>query len=223
MKNIFDVHTELFNLLGYSMSYIEFFGVLSGLVAVWLSAKAHIWSWPVGLINVVLAFFLYYQVQLYPDMFLQIFFFVTNIMGWWRWANPRPGEEDKKNELRVSYMKKSQLLVTVSIGIIGTIILGKLASHLHDWFPVVFSLPSAYPYVDSFIMVMSIVTTFYMIQKKIECWVIWIIVDLIATWLYYVKGVKFFSLEYLIFTGLASYGLWNWIREYRSYAKQTHG
>ena len=80
-------------------------------------------------------------------MFLQVFFFVTNIMGWWRWANPKPGEEDRKNELKVSYMKKTQLLVTVSIGIVGTFILGKLASHLHDWFPIVFSLPSAYPYV----------------------------------------------------------------------------
>jgi len=221
VKNIFDVHTELFNLLGYSMSYIEFFGVISGLIAVWLSAKAHIWSWPIGIVNVVLAFFLYYQVQLYPDMFLQVFFFVTNIMGWWRWANPKPGEEDKKNELRVSYMKKTQLIFTVSTGIIGTFILGNMASRLHDWFPSIFSLPSAYPYVDSFIMVMSIVTTFCMIQKKIECWVIWIIVDVIATFLYYIKGVKFFSLEYLIFTIIASYGLWNWIREYKSYAATT--
>ena len=199
------------------MSYIEFFGVVSGLVAVWLSAKAHIFSWPIGIINVVLALFLYYQVQLYPDMFLQIFFFITNIIGWWRWANPQPGEEDMKNELKVSYMKRTQLFITISTGIIGTIALGMLASHLHDWFPSVFSLPSAYPYVDSFITVMSIVATFYMIQKKIECWVIWITVDVIAVFLYYIKGVKFFSLEYLIFTGLASYGLWHWIKEYKSY------
>ena len=60
------------------MSYLEFFGVAFGLLAVWLSAKANIWSWPVGIVNVVLAFLLYYQVQLYPDMFLQAFFFVTN-------------------------------------------------------------------------------------------------------------------------------------------------
>jgi nicotinamide mononucleotide transporter len=222
LENIFDVHTELFNLLGYSMSYIEFFGVVSGLIAVWLSARAHILSWPIGIINVVLAFFLYYQVQLYPDMFLQIFFLITNVIGWWRWAHPRTGEEDRKKELKVSYMKKTQLLFTISLGIIGTLVLGMLASRLHHWFPAVFSLPSAYPYVDSFITVMSIVATFYMIQKKIECWMIWIAVDVIAIFVYYIKGVKFFSLEYLIFTGLASYGLWNWIKEYKSYpAKST--
>lgn len=203
------------------MSYIEFFVVASGLVSVWLSAKAHIWNWPVGLVNVVIAFFLFYQVQLYPDMFLQIFFFMTNIAGWWRWANPKPGEEDRKKELKVSYMKKNQLLFSMSIGIIGTVTLGMLASHLHEWFPSVFSLPSAFPYVDSFITVMSIITTFYMIQKKIECWVIWIAVDVIAVFLYYIKEVKFLSLEYLIFTGLAVYGLWNWIKEYKSYSKKA--
>jgi nicotinamide mononucleotide transporter len=203
------------------MSYLEFFGVLSGLVAVWLSAKANIWNWPVGLINVILALFLYYQVQLYPDMFLQIFFFFTNIIGWWRWAHPQPGEEDRKRELKVSFMKKAQLLFTISIGIAGTLALGKLSGQLHNWLPSLFSHPGSYPYIDSFIMVMSIVSTFYMIQKKIECWIIWIVIDVVATILYYVKEVKFFSLEYLIFTGLACYGLQSWVKEYKSYTPKT--
>jgi nicotinamide mononucleotide transporter len=217
LENIFNAHTEFFKLLGYSMSYLEFFGVLSGLLAVWLSAKANSWSWPVGIINVILAFFLYYQVQLYPDMFLQIFFFVTNIAGWWRWTHPRQEEADRKKELKVSYLEKTQLLVTVSIGIAGTLALGFFASRLHVWAPALFALPGSYPYVDSFILIMSIVATFYMIQKKIECWLIWIAIDMVATVLYYIKEVKFFSLEYLIFAGLAYYGLRTWMKEYKSY------
>ncbi|HEY3405898.1 MAG TPA: nicotinamide riboside transporter PnuC [Ohtaekwangia sp.] len=218
--SLFDIDNIFFTVLDYNMSYLEFFGVLFGLLAVWLSAKANIWSWPVGIVNVILAFFLYYQIQLYPDMFLQVFFFVTNVLGWIRWANPKAGEEDKKNELRVSYMKWKQFLLICSIGIVGTIVLGSLASRLHEWFPKFFPLPSAFPYVDSFITVMSIVTTFFMIQKKIECWIIWIVVDIVATYLYYVKGIKFYSFEYLIFTLLAAYGLWSWIRENKSYTTQ---
>lgn len=220
MKEFFDVNNEFFNVLGYSMSYIEFTGVVFGLIAVWLSAKAHILSWPIGIINVILAAILYFQVQLYPDMFLQIFFFVTNIIGWWRWANPKPGEEDKKQELKVSYMKRSQLLLAVAIAIAGTFLLGQFASNLHEWFPNIFSKPSAYPYVDSFITVMSVLTTFYMIEKKIESWIIWILVDIIATFLYYIKGVKFYSIEYFIFTIIAAYGLVHWMKEYKSYSTQ---
>src|SRR3990170_8628991 len=104
----FDIQNILFEFLGYKMSYLEFFGTIAGAVAVWLSARANIWSWPIGIINVVLFFFLFYQVQLYPDMFLQVFFFVTNLLGWWRWAHPKTGEEDRKKELKVSYMDRRQ-------------------------------------------------------------------------------------------------------------------
>ncbi|MGC4020596.1 MAG: nicotinamide riboside transporter PnuC [Cyclobacteriaceae bacterium] len=206
-----------FTVLGYPMSYLEFFGVIFGLVAVTLSAKANIWSWPIGIVNVVLAFFFYYQIQFYPDMLLQIFFFVTNLIGWWRWANPKPEEEDKKKELRVSFMKPQQLIWISVAGIIGTLFSGYLASRLHEWFPQWFTLPSAFPYGDSFILVMSIITTFLMIQKKIECWIIWIIIDIVATILYFTKGAKFYGVEYFVLTILAAFGLWHWIKEHRSY------
>ena len=74
----FDIENIFFTTLGYEMSYLEFFGTIAGAVAIWLSAKAIVWSWPIGIINVVLFFFLFYQVQLYPDMFLQVFFFVDH-------------------------------------------------------------------------------------------------------------------------------------------------
>ena len=213
----FDIESIFFELWGYQMSYIEFFGTLAGGIAVFLAARANIWSWPLGLINVTLFFFLFYQVQLYPDMFLQVFFFVTNLIGWWRWAHPRPGEEDKKNELKVSWMQPKYLLGLAIIGLTGTFLFGSLAARLHEFFPIIFNKPSAFPYLDSFVTVMSIITTFLMIQKKIESWVIWIIVDVVATYMYFMKGIKFVAIEYLIFCFIAAFGLWNWMKKYRSY------
>jgi nicotinamide mononucleotide transporter len=215
--SFFSIDSIFFEILGYSMSFLEFTAVIFGLLAVWLSARANIWSWPLGIVNVSLAGIFYYQIQLYPDMFLQAFFFVTNLLGWWRWSHPKPGEEDKKKELRISRMNRRQFTLVVLVGIIGTGVMGALASRLHEWLPSLFSLPSAYPYTDSFILVMSITTTFLMVQKKVECWIIWIIIDVVATYLYFVKGALFFSLEYLIFTILAAMGLWHWAREYKSY------
>ena len=215
----FDIDHTFFTIWGYEMSYLEFFGTIAGAIAVWLSAKANIWSWVIGLINVTLFFFLFYQVELYPDMFLQVFFFVTNLMGWWRWTHPKPVEEDRKHELKVSWMKPRQFVLVFFVGVIGTILFGTFASKLHDFFPSVFSLPSAYPYLDSFITIMSIITTFLMIQKKVESWNIWIIVDALATWLYFVKGIRFVAVEYAVFCFIAAFGLWNWAREYRRYSK----
>jgi nicotinamide mononucleotide transporter len=216
--NFFDIDHILFHAWGYPVSYLEFFGLVSGIIAVVLSSLANVWSWPIGIINVTLSFFLFYQVQLYPDMFLQIFFFVTNIIGWWRWTHPKKFEEDRKHELKVTSCTMKDFAVIGSIGLIGTFAFGLFAKNLHELIPVLFTKPSAFPFVDSFITVMSIVSTYYMIQKKIESWLIWLVVDIVATYLYFIRDIKLYSVLYLVFCLIAIFGYWNWIREKKSYS-----
>ena len=206
----FDVKSIFFTTLGHPTSYLEFFGIVTGAIAVWLSARANIWSWPIGISNVVLLFFLFFQVQLYPDMFLQIFFFVTNLLGWWRWANPRTGEADRKRELRVSWMPRNVRVISIAAVLAGTFLFGSFASSLHEILPRLFSRPSAYPYIDSFVMVTSIVATYMMVQKNVECWLAWIIADVVATYLYFAKDLLFVGVEYFVFCLIAAFGFWRW-------------
>jgi nicotinamide mononucleotide transporter len=216
--SFFDIDNVFFTLLGYPISFLEFFAVITGITAVFLSARANIWSWPVGIVNVVLYFFLFFQVQLYPDMFLQVFFFVTNLAGWWRWAHPSIGEEDRKKELRISFMRPKEIGFVVAATIVGTVLFGLFAKNLHTLLPTVFSAPSAMPFVDSFIAVLSVIVTFYMIQKKVECWIMWLIIDIVATWLYFIRDIKFTSALYFVYCLIAAYAVYNWVREYRSYS-----
>jgi nicotinamide mononucleotide transporter len=213
--NFFSHQSIFFTVLGYPMSYLEFFGTAAGGIAVFLSAKANVWSWPLGIINVVLFFFLFYQVQLYPDMFLQLFFFITNLIGWWRWLHPNKNEADLKQQLKISKMPYSSWVVFGLVGLIGTLIVGLFAKNLNSFFPIVFTSPSAYPYADSFVTVMSMVATYLMVQKKLECWLIWIVVDVVACCLYFSKGIFFVGLEYVIFCFIAAFGFWYWLREFK--------
>ncbi|MDZ4716596.1 MAG: nicotinamide riboside transporter PnuC [Cytophagales bacterium] len=199
------------------MSYLEFFGTLAGAVAVWLSARGNIWSWSIGIANVVLFFFLFYQVQLYPDMFLQVFFFITNLIGWWRWAHPQDGEEDQRKELKVSWMSVKGIAFLGTMVLAGTFSFGLFSSRLHELIPGLFSLPSAFPYLDSLVMMASIASTYLMVQKKVECWLGWIMADVIATGLYFAKGILFVSMEYFIFCLIAAYGFWKWRKDVVSY------
>ncbi len=215
--SFFDHRSVFFSLLGYPMSYLEFFGTLAGGVAVWLSAYGNIWSWSIGIINVVLFFFLFYQVQLYPDMFLQVFFFITNLIGWWRWAHPRPGEEDRRKELRVSWMPMRRTIAMAVVTLTGTLVFGSFASNLHEIMPSLFPLPSAYPYFDSFVMTVSIAATYLMVEKKVECWAAWIVADVVATYLYFAKGILIVGIEYFVFCLIAAFGLWRWHREAKAY------
>jgi len=216
--NFFNHQSIFFTLWGYNMSYLEFFGTLAGALAVWLSAKGKIISWPLGLINVILFFFLFYQIQLYPDMFLQVFFFVTNIIGWWRWSHPHKSEEDQKKELRVSFTSKKLLTFICLAGFIITFLFGLFASKLHLVIPKLFQQPSAFPYLDSFVTIMSIVATYLMVQKKVECWLIWLAVDIVATALYFSKGIYFVGAEYSVFCIIAAFGFIRWRKEALGYA-----
>jgi nicotinamide mononucleotide transporter len=132
-----------------------------------------------------------------------------------------PGEEDRKKELRVSFLNRKGIGIIIVSGVVGTFLMGRFSQHLHLLAPAMFNKPTAYPYADSFIMVMSIVTTFYMIEKKIESWIIWIIVDILATYLYFDRNLKLYSLLYFIYCFIAAYGLYFWIREYRGYKTST--
>ena len=109
------------------------------------------------------------------------------------------------------------LLTWSAGGLLATGVLGAFAQNLNTLFPLAFSKPSAFPYIDSFTTVMSIVATFLMIRKRVECWYVWLLVDLVLTGVYFVKGVKFVALEYGVFCLIALLGAYNWTREYRSY------
>ena len=50
----------------------------------------------------------------------------------------------------------------------------------------------------------------YMANKKIEHWILWIIADIITVPLYAYRGLGMLSLQYIIFTILAIQGLSAW-------------
>ena len=215
MPFFFDIKNIFFGFLGYEMSHLEFWATLSGALAVWLSVKENVWSWILGLVNVCLASILFYQIQLYPDMFLQGFFFVTNILGFWQWKFPKSEFANSKNELKISILEWKTTYILVFGGLLVTYILGIFSKNLHEIFPKLFSLPSAFPFMDSFTTVMSIIATFLLIKKKVEAWWLWLTIDIISTYMYFVKDVKLYSILYFVFCIIAVFGAADWTRKWR--------
>ena len=83
---------------------------------------------------------------------------------------------------------------------------------VHLWLPRVFPEPASYPYLDAFTTVMSFVANIIMAHKKIECWALWIAVDVIGIGLYAAKGVYLVAILYAIFLCLAIQGFRQWLR-----------
>lgn len=213
--HFFNINNVFFVFLGYEMSYLEFFGTILNIASVYLVAKNKIWTWPIGNIAVILFAILFFQIQLYSDFFEQIYFLITGFYGWWVWA--QKGKE--KAKMPVSYSSKKSKLVYIGIIAIGTILMGCSVSNIHLWWPSLFAIAASFPYLDAFTTVMSFAATILMAHKKIECWYLWILVDIIGIGLYSVKGVMFIALLYVIFLIIASNGLVQWRRIYNKQEK----
>jgi nicotinamide mononucleotide transporter len=212
---LLNIEETMFTVFDYPMSYIEFFGTVFTIVCVWLTARAKVISWPIGIIGTVLYIFLFYQIRLYSDLIEQVYFLLSGFWGWWVWLHPKKNQANSRQELKISTSTSRENYTNFGIIAIGTAALTYLTTHLHVWLPDYFTAPTTYPLLDAFTTVLSFVAQWLLVRKKIESWVLWLVVDAIAVWLYWVKGVKFISIEYVLFFFIASYGLLSWIKEYR--------
>jgi nicotinamide mononucleotide transporter len=208
MNNLLSVDTVFFTVLGYPMSYIEFVGTVLYLWSVWLIAKRHVLTWPVGIVSVLLYMAIFYQIRLYSDALEQVYYLGTSVYGWWYWSRSQQCEHTITD---VSFSSRRTIFGWLCVTVVFSAILGGIMSHIHLWFPKLFIEAASYPYIDALTTIMSFVAMWLMARKHIESWVYWIVVDVIGIWLYFAKGVKFISLLYVMLLFLAIRGLADWI------------
>lgn len=219
LLNLFNINTIFFTIFNYPMSYIEFFGTILTIWCVWLTSKAKIISWPVGIIGSMLYLALFYQIQLYSDLFEQIYFIITSFFGWYLWVSQKKDINKDDATVVVSVNSSKENYVYTAVVILGTILLSFITINLSLWLPRYFPEPVSLPVLDAVTTVMSFVAQWLLMKKKLESWLLWIIVDAIDIGLYWFKGVRFISIEYLLFFFIAIIGLINWTRIYKANQK----
>jgi nicotinamide mononucleotide transporter len=67
-----------------------------------------------------------------------------------------------------------------------------------------------FPYWDSATTCMSFAAMWMTARKFIENWIVWLLVDVIATAIYYAKGIDFYAILYGVYLGMAILGWRAW-------------
>ncbi|WP_409342749.1 nicotinamide riboside transporter PnuC [Paenibacillus sp. MBLB4367] len=184
-----------------SSTPLEIVASATGLLSVWWTARQNIWCWPVGLISVVCFFFMFYEVKLYADMTLQIFFFALSIQGWVVWLTKR-GAASVRPTTRIT-------------GRLGLWLAVFLIAATGGWgYWLANHTDASIPYMDAFVAILSIAAQFLLSAKKLESWYFWIAVDVLSIGMYAYKELYTFSFLYVIFLGIAIAGLVGWKREF---------
>ncbi len=178
------------------MSPLEIFGVLTGAVCVLLAAKENILTWPIGIVNNVLFFVMFWRNKLYADATLQIFYIVISIYGWWKWSHAGVGQE-------LPVRETSRKLGLLLMALLPVAWYG-IYQLLHTY------TDSNVPAGDSLATVLSLGAQYMAGRKLIENWLVWIVVDVISVALFVYKRLYLTSGLYAAFIVMCVMGYVAW-------------
>lgn len=212
---------------GYDLSWIEAIGTVFGLLCIWLASLEKTINYLFGLINVTLFAVIFFQIQLYASLLLQIFFFAANVYGWYAWTRKTDANEI---ELRIRWLPLPKLIGWSAVSVIA---IGLMTAYIDPVFAVLTRVavsgmqiagmdiqmpelqPDAFPFWDSTMMVLSIVAMLLMTRKYVENWLLWVVIDIISVVIFAYQGVYAMAVEYVILTLIAMNGSWMWIKSAR--------
>ncbi|MFB5640370.1 nicotinamide riboside transporter PnuC [Kluyvera ascorbata] len=212
---------------GYDLSWIEAVGTVAGLLCIWLASLEKIVNYLFGLINVTLFAIIFFQIQLYASLLLQLFFFAANLYGWYAWSRQTSQNEA---ELQIRWLPLSKALSWLAACVVAIAlmtlyidpvfaVLTRVAVNVMQAMGVNVVMPAlqpdAFPFWDSCMMVLSIAAMVLMTRKYVENWLLWVIINVISVAIFALQGVYAMALEYLILTFIALNGSRMWMNSAR--------
>ena len=162
-----------------------------------------------GYLYTAALFFLFLQKNLLASLLLQPVSLGINILGHYRWTHPKAGEvsSEKTGELKVSMLNWYERVLTVAIVLVVAALWGWLLQRL---FPA-----DPHPYLDSCVTILILVAQFLSAQKKWDCWVAWIIVNITQLILHLSVGNIFMPIVSALYLVNSIISLYNWEKMYR--------
>lgn len=182
---------------------------LTGLWCVILVAKGRIFNYYLGIVNVLGYAWISYQYQLYGEVMLNVIYFLPmQFVGLWIWS--RNKNTAVKDSVIIKFLSKSNRALWALASAMAAVVYGFILNEMGD--PL--------PYLDSISTVLSIIAMILMAWRYMEQWVLWIVVDIVSVWMWYLtidaNGARDIAMlvmwsAYLI---NAIYGFLMWIKMY---------
>lgn len=181
---------------------LEWVAAISGIMCVYLLTKENILAWIFGLVSVSLYVYIFWINKLYSDTILHIVYVILNAYGLYVWTRK---EEPKKGDdaavLHITWLSPQHRWLYLLLILGGSLLWGFGMERYTD---------ASYPYPDAFTTVASLVAQYLIARKKIENWLIWIVVDVVAIVIYSYKGIWVTSGLYVVYFVLSAQGYLKW-------------
>ncbi len=190
------------------MQLLEYFGVLTGLLYLFLEIRQHRAMWVVGFLTSLVYVFVFFFSKIYADMGLNIYYVAISIYGFWQWTRKSgtgtsgTGEAAATQEAILYRNMTPRLFAGISFAILALFALLYYVLHHFTDSPI--------PVGDAFTTAVGIVATWMLARRIIEHWIFWIIVNCVSVYLYYLRGLYPKMFLYICYAVLAAIGLYTW-------------
>jgi len=190
----------------------ELLAVISSLLYVVLAARENIWCWPAALISTIIYTVIFYDVYLWMDALLQVYYLAMAVFGWYCWRKVLSPKQSENNESATKVVQAIQtwpLLFHAKIIVLLTacsLAIGWLMDHY---------TPTHFPYLDSATTVFAVFATYMVAKKVLENWLYWIVIDFVSIYLYLEKGLQPTAVLFGLYVVMAIVGYVMWYRKYQ--------
>lgn len=195
-----------------TLPVFELVAVAASLLYVVLAAKGNIWCWPAAILSTVLYTVIFYDVYLWMDSTLQLYYLIMAFYGWLCWRKASAGSNSIGSQSLAIESKALQYTQWPLRRHSIIIFILTLLSGILGWLMSTYT-PTDFPYTDSATTVFAVFATYLISQKVLENWLYFIIIDIVSIFLYIEKGLIPTAALFFVYVFLAIYGYWQW-RQY---------
>ena len=225
MSQIFDFFIAPYKEAEILDVILEFTAMLFGVVGVWFGKKENILVYPLGIISTVIYIYICYKFVLYGDFIINIYYTLMSIFGWYMWSKVI---DDKKNHIPISRTNSIDKLKAFGIFMFTSIFVilvyryyNVMPSELGFLESINYTITNITsgslenfkkitPFLDTFTTGIFFAAMWLMALKKIEHWILWIAGNIVAIPLYFVKGLGFTGIQFIVLLVIAYLGYKQW-------------
>lgn len=205
MNEIIDFFIDAYRETPTYLIILEAIAFVFGIMSVYYAKKANILVYPTGIICTVITVYILYLNEYFGDMMMNFYYSVMSIYGWWNWSR----KKGNKYVVPISRTTRKEKLIGILFFVL-TMIVTYLVYKAYDYELQISN------YIDIITSGIFFTAMWYMANKKLENWTLWIIADIITIPLYAYRGLGMLSLQYLVFTILAIQGYIEWKKNLNS-------
>lgn len=178
-----------------NVNWLEMFAVFTSYSCTYLCITQRRINYPIGAISSAAYAYLFLQSGLISSAILNAYLVPTLVYGWIRWRK----DDNTRPVTHVSWRWLPVYITLTGLGYLGATLISQQFGGAMAW-------------TDSLILALTILAQFLLDNKKLENWIVWAVVNVLAIYTYSTIGLPLVAFQYVLFLANTVYGYIIWKR-----------